>query len=55
VAVDPLEPVPEGLLANIPYALEASRVLYPADTVDLSCLGSEFRRVVQTGGIPGGE
>lgn len=51
VAVDPLEPLPVGLLAEIKEELEESNVLYPVDLVDLSAAGPEFRRAVLSEGI----
>ena len=51
VAVEPLEPLPEGLLSDIREALEESRVVYAVDLVDLSTAGAAFRRQVGREGI----
>jgi predicted nucleotidyltransferase len=52
VAVEALEPLPPGLLAEIHEALEESRVLLPVDLVDLSRATPEFSRIVRSEGIP---
>ena len=52
VAVLPLEPLPGGLLARIREALGNSNVLYPVDLVDLSTANTDFRKRVESEGIP---
>src|ERR1022692_1513138 len=51
VAVEPLEPLPEGLFSDIREALEDSRVVYAVDLVDLSTAGAALRREVRREGI----
>jgi len=51
VAVEPLEPLPEGLLSDIREALEESRVVYSVDLVDLSNADAALRCEVRREGI----
>ncbi|MBP2290779.1 nucleotidyltransferase family protein [Azospirillum rugosum] len=51
VAIDPLEPLPAGLLAHIDDDLEESTVPYFADVIDLSKVGPRLREVVKQEGI----
>jgi len=51
VAVEPLQPLPPGLLAELHEALEESRILHSVDLVDLSRTAAEFKRHVQAEGI----
>ncbi len=52
VAIEPLEPLPPGLLAEIHEALEDSHILRHVDLVDLSRTGTEFGERVRAEGIP---
>lgn len=51
VAIDPVEPLPPGLLLDIAEALEESSVPYFVDVVDLSQAGPELRARVMREGI----
>jgi predicted nucleotidyltransferase len=50
VAVNPLKPLPVGLLGRIREELEESNVPYRVDLVDLSRLGSEWLERVRVEG-----
>lgn len=52
VAIDPLEPLPPGVLARVRETLEESTVPYRVDVVDLGDTASEFRERVIREGIP---
>lgn len=51
VAVEPLEPLPEGVIGRIAEDLEESTVPYFVDVVDLSRSRTEFRDEVMREGI----
>jgi uncharacterized protein len=51
VAVEPAQPLPRGLLAEIHETLDQSRILYPVDLVDLSEAAPAFRRRVAAEGV----
>jgi predicted nucleotidyltransferase len=50
VAVNPLKPLPAGLLSRIREELEESNVPYRVDLVDLSRLGNEWLERVRAVG-----
>ncbi|MFS2010165.1 nucleotidyltransferase family protein [Azospirillum sp. CT11-132] len=51
VAIDPLEPLPPGLIGEINEELEESTVPYFVDVVDLRTAGQEVRQEVEREGI----
>ena len=51
VAIDPLEPLPVGLVAEIAEDLENSRSIYPVDLVDLTDASERFRSRVLAEGV----
>jgi predicted nucleotidyltransferase len=51
VAVEPAQPLPRGLLAEIHGALDESRILYPVDLVDLSEAAPALRVRVESEGV----
>ncbi|ADJ29316.1 nucleotidyltransferase family protein [Nitrosococcus watsonii] len=51
IGIDPYEPLPVGLLAEIREALEESQIIYQVDLVDLSQTSQTFRRRVLEKGI----
>ena len=51
VAVNPIKPLPLGLLSRIRQELEESNVPYHVDLVDLSRLGGEWLERVRAEGV----
>lgn len=51
VAVDPVEPLPRGLIATLRERLEESHVPYRVDVVDLSAVEPAFRERVLAEGV----
>ena len=51
VAIEPLEPLPGGLLSDITEDLEESTVPYYVDVVDLTTARPEFREGVKREGV----
>ncbi|ABA58988.1 DNA polymerase, beta-like region [Nitrosococcus oceani ATCC 19707] len=51
IGIDPHEPLPTGLLAEIREALEESQIIYHVDLVDLSQVSKTFRRRVLEKGV----
>ncbi|CAO3422730.1 nucleotidyltransferase family protein [Azospirillum endophyticum] len=51
VAIDPLEPLPPGLIGKINEELEESTVPYFVDVLDLSTVRSSYREDVERDGI----
>lgn len=52
VAVQPLEPLPPGLLSTIREELEESSILYSVDLVDVSQLGPEWIESIKRDWVP---
>ena len=52
VAIDPREPLPAGLIAQLRETLEDSTIPYFVDVVDLSTADAEFRRRVISEAVP---
>lgn len=52
VAIEPLEPLPAGLLLDVQDALDNSEVLYPVDLVNLDVTAPALRQRVLTEGVP---
>ncbi|MFQ6017240.1 MAG: nucleotidyltransferase family protein [Kiloniellaceae bacterium] len=52
VAVDPHEPLPPRVLADLREALEESTIPYFVDVVDLSTVDADFRRHVLSEAVP---
>ena len=52
VAIEPLEPLPPGLLLDIEEALEESTVPYFVDVIDLSRASPDLRARVLAEGVP---
>lgn len=46
VAIDPIEPLPAGLMAHLRETLEDSTIPYFVDVIDLSVADPDFRRGV---------
>jgi predicted nucleotidyltransferase len=51
VAIDPLKPLPHGLLAKIDEEMEESTAPYFVDVIDLSTSGRSYRDAVEREGI----
>jgi len=51
VAVNPIKPLPLGLLSRIRQELEESNVPYHVDLVDLSRLGGEWLERIRAEGV----
>lgn len=51
IAIDPVEPLPSSLIAEIADALEESDIIRRVDLVDLSKASAELRRRVEKEGI----
>jgi predicted nucleotidyltransferase len=52
VGIEPLEPLPAGLLLDLQDALDNSDVLYPVDLVNLDVAAPGLRERVLTEGMP---
>ncbi len=52
VAIDPREPLPAGLIAQLRETLEDSTIPYFVDVVDLGAVDPDFRRQVLRQAVP---
>jgi len=52
IAIDPVEPLPAGVLARVREALEESTLPYRVDVVDLGDTDRDFRERVRREGVP---
>lgn len=52
VGIEPLEPLPAGLLLDLQDTLDNSDVLYPVDLVNLDITAPGLRERVLTEGVP---
>ncbi len=52
IAIDPREPLPAGLIAQLRETLEDSTIPYFVDVVDLGAVDPDFRRQVLRQAVP---